>query len=118
MARALSGRTAVVTGGTRGIGHATAARLLAEGAQVIVTGTKPGGQGPAGCGYRAVDFTDLGSVSGFCSELAGIAPDILVNNAGINRIAPFAESILPTSRVSNRSMSRRPFFCARRSCLR
>ena len=34
----LAGRKAVITGGSRGIGRAIACRLLAEGAEVIVTG--------------------------------------------------------------------------------
>jgi NAD(P)-dependent dehydrogenase (short-subunit alcohol dehydrogenase family) len=39
--RRLEGRTAVVTGGgTRGIGRATAARLVAEGAHVFITGRR------------------------------------------------------------------------------
>jgi NAD(P)-dependent dehydrogenase (short-subunit alcohol dehydrogenase family) len=87
----LSGKLAVVTGGTRGIGAAIAAHLLADGARVVVTGTRPGGQGPAGTEYRAADFTDAAQLEAFAAQLAGLGADILVNNAGINKIAPFAE---------------------------
>lgn len=38
IARRLAGKRAIVTGGTQGIGRATAQRLLAEGAEVIITG--------------------------------------------------------------------------------
>ena len=39
----LSGKTALVTGGTSGIGLATAQRLAAEGAHVFITGRRQGG---------------------------------------------------------------------------
>ena len=41
MARKLEGKIAVVTGGTSGIGLATAKRFAAKGAQVFVTGRRP-----------------------------------------------------------------------------
>jgi NAD(P)-dependent dehydrogenase (short-subunit alcohol dehydrogenase family) len=40
MARKLEGKIAVVTGGTSGIGLATAKRFTAEGARVFVTGRR------------------------------------------------------------------------------
>ncbi len=87
----LAGRRGLVTGGTRGIGAAIAQRLLADGAEVIVTGTTPEGAAPAGCGYRPVDFTDGDATAAFAQDVAGLELDILVNNAGINKIGPFEE---------------------------
>jgi NAD(P)-dependent dehydrogenase (short-subunit alcohol dehydrogenase family) len=91
MTAPLAGRRALVTGGTRGIGAAIAERLAAEGAEVVVTGTRADASGPTGCEYRAVDFDDLAATEQFASEAAKLAPDILVNNAGVNKISPFAE---------------------------
>ncbi len=91
MSKPLSGKTALVTGATRGIGHAIASRLLAEGCRVIATGTTKAGAAPEGCDYRCVDFSAEDAARSFADEVAAMAPDILVNNAGINKIAPFAE---------------------------
>ena len=85
-----SGRRALVTGGTRGIGAAVATRLCSEGASVEVTGTRPDGAPPDRCRYHAVDFSDRDAAAVFVDRIAGEDFDILVNNAGINRVAPFA----------------------------
>lgn len=84
-------RTALITGGTRGIGRAIAERLLKRGERVVVTGTRKDGQAPVGCDYEAVDFSDPQASLAFAEKVSVLGIDILVNNAGINKIAPFAE---------------------------
>ena len=100
----LTGRAAVVTGGSRGIGLATAMALRAEGAHVLVCGRS----GPAvdgarshierspGPGRVAAVAADVRRhddaqrlVATALEELGGL--DILVNNAGVGRFAPLDE---------------------------
>ena len=64
-------RTAVVTGGSRGIGAATARMLEQEGARVYAASRADG-----------VDVTDPAAPERILDALGGEAPDILVNNAG------------------------------------
>ncbi|MFH1581683.1 MAG: SDR family oxidoreductase [Pseudomonadota bacterium] len=84
----LSNKTAIVTGGSRGIGQAIAQSFLAQGARVLVSGNEPE---PAwcrdhnGCDYRTVDLLDERSVEQFMTVIKGFeAIDILVNSAGIH----------------------------------
>ncbi len=89
----LSGRTALVTGSTRGIGHAIAQVLTECGARVAVVGrsadTAQAVAAELGNGAQgfACDVSDVAQVSALVErvEQALGAVDILVNNAGVTR---------------------------------
>jgi NAD(P)-dependent dehydrogenase (short-subunit alcohol dehydrogenase family) len=94
----LSGKTALVTGSTAGIGHAIAKGLAASGASVVVNGRT---QGKVDAVVAAIAKTapnakvrgvaaDV-STAGGCKALVAALPevDILINNAGIFEPKPF-----------------------------
>jgi NAD(P)-dependent dehydrogenase (short-subunit alcohol dehydrogenase family) len=89
----LSGRTAIVTGASRGIGLAIAAALLESGASVVVTSRKResaeqaaaalGSERIAGYAAHAADAEAAARCVDFTIDRFG-GVDILVNNAGTN----------------------------------
>lgn len=79
-------RRALVTGGTRGIGEATAIVLRDAGFDVVITGTRDGGAAPAGCKYVAVDLAKPANAEAFAGEMAAEGFSVLVNNAGMNKV--------------------------------
>jgi NAD(P)-dependent dehydrogenase (short-subunit alcohol dehydrogenase family) len=86
--RALAGKAAVVTGGTRGIGAVIAARFLAEGASVLVCGRKTPARLPEGGGrvaeFIAADVREPDQAKALVETAAARFGrlDIVVNNAG------------------------------------
>ncbi|MDE2473691.1 MAG: SDR family oxidoreductase [Alphaproteobacteria bacterium] len=92
----LSGKTAVVTGSTAGIGFAIAKGLAEAGAEVIVNGrTKQRVEAAVhkiGKGARGI-AADIGTAEG-CEALIRAVPrcDILVNNAGVFAPADFFDT--------------------------
>ncbi len=74
-------RTALVTGGARGIGAAIAARLVAEGYLVIVAGRHAPDALPLGQSFLAMDVADPASVRAGFAAIGRL--DALVNNAGM-----------------------------------
>jgi gluconate 5-dehydrogenase len=98
----LAGRRALVTGSSRGIGHALAVALAGAGAEVVLNGRNKDALAAAaqrleaeGARVRAVafDVTDRESVADAVRWVeAEIGPiDILVNNAGIQHRAALEE---------------------------
>ena len=84
----LEGRTALVTGASKGIGRAIAAELAAAGANVVLsyrTGADEAETLAAEIGGKAVqaDVSDSESASALVEEAGNV--DILVNNAGVTR---------------------------------
>jgi 3-oxoacyl-[acyl-carrier protein] reductase len=84
----LEGRTALVTGGSRGIGRAIAAELADAGAQVVI-GYRSGGEeaeeAASEIGGKAVqaDVSNADDAKRLVEEAGDV--DILVNNAGVTR---------------------------------
>ncbi len=96
--RSLAGQVVAITGGARGIGRATAAALISQGARVAIgdieaplaerTAQELGG-GTIGL---PLDVTDRDSFDGFLRETESrLGPlDVVINNAGIMPIGSFA----------------------------
>jgi NAD(P)-dependent dehydrogenase (short-subunit alcohol dehydrogenase family) len=88
----LAGRTAVVTGGSKGIGLAVVRRLAASGAQVI-TGAKSASPAIEALtrdkqvAFAEVDLADPAGPAQLIA-MAGDRVDILVNNVGATRARP------------------------------
>lgn len=89
----MTGRTALVTGASSGIGREVARALVSRGYRVLGTTRDPhalqDGSRVSGVEYVALDLTDRTSIEA-CARAAG-AVDILVNNAGESQMGPFEE---------------------------
>ncbi|MDY6997702.1 MAG: SDR family oxidoreductase [Actinomycetota bacterium] len=95
----LDGKTALVTGGTSGIGLATAQRLAAEGAHVFLTGRQQAGVdeaaasiGAAATGVRS-DITSAADLKNLVGtiESSGRGLDVVFANAGGGEFATLEE---------------------------
>jgi NAD(P)-dependent dehydrogenase (short-subunit alcohol dehydrogenase family) len=95
----LGGKTAIITGGARGIGRAIATRYAAEGARVVVADINAAeaegvageiGTGAFGLGVNVTQQASIDAMVAAVVERAGRI-DILVNNAGVFEMAPILE---------------------------
>ncbi|MFW2382223.1 MAG: SDR family oxidoreductase [Acidimicrobiales bacterium] len=97
----VAGKTAIVTGGSRGIGYMIATGLLSSGAKVYITARKA-----AACDRAAEELSEIGECVSIPADLStseGLAGftkafaeqedrlHILCNNAGANWVAPLGE---------------------------
>lgn len=98
----LQGKVAIITGGSRGIGRATAEAFLREGAAVVITASNQANAGKAAASLReAFPGSDVMGISPNLAELEDVRKafaqvlerfgrvDILVNNAGASDSTPF-----------------------------
>ncbi len=97
--RSLAGKVVAITGGARGIGRATAAALIAQGARIAIGDIESGlaeqtaeelGGGTIGL---PLDVTDRASFAHFLDQVEErLGPlDVLINNAGIMPVGPFVQ---------------------------
>ena len=98
----LTGRTALITGSSRGLGLAIAEGLADAGAAVVLNGSDPGRLAAAAAALRAkghtvheaaFDVTDEAAVVAAFARLdaEGIEVDVLFNNAGIQVRGPMVD---------------------------
>ena len=100
----LKDKVAIITGGSRGIGYATADKFLKEGATVILTASSQGSADKAVAQLKekypdatvagiSPNLSNLESVRNAFREAASKygCIDILVNNAGVSESTPFTE---------------------------
>ncbi|GAA2710015.1 SDR family NAD(P)-dependent oxidoreductase [Actinoplanes palleronii] len=94
----LTGKTAFISGSSRGIGYATARALAGEGVDVVLNGRDPARLADAVAALRRevpgvavsglpADFAVAGDVDRLCDQLPGV--DILVNNVGLFELKAF-----------------------------
>jgi NAD(P)-dependent dehydrogenase (short-subunit alcohol dehydrogenase family) len=119
----LAGRIALVTGGGSGIGRATAQRLAAEGACVVVADrdAEPAKTVAAGLGSADVavpvtaDVTSEDDVAGAfaAAALAFGGVDLVVNNAGLSISKPLIETTAADWDILHDVMARGSFLVSR-----
>jgi rhamnulose-1-phosphate aldolase/alcohol dehydrogenase len=121
--RPLAGRVALVTGGGSGIGRATAQRLAAEGACVVVADRDADAAKEVASGIGSADAAvavsaDVTSEDDIaaafsCAALAFGGVDLVVNNAGLSISKPLTETTLADWDILHDVMARGSFLVSR-----
>ncbi len=106
-----SERTAVVTGGAKGIGRACSDALRAAGFRVVVLGRDQHALRDAGYAHLVCDVTDEVSVAAAFDEIGVV--DVLVNNAGVSLSAPVHRTSLADWNEAFAVNATGAFLCAR-----
>lgn len=122
----LSGKRALVTGASRGLGQAMALGLAQAGATVIITARKLASldetsalitASGAKCMPAAMDVQDIPATKGTIDQCVADAGglDILINNAGYEQVCPSLELDEETWDKINDTNLKGAFFCAQRA---
>ncbi|TVP55785.1 MAG: SDR family oxidoreductase [Gemmatimonadales bacterium] len=125
MAMDLSGKTAVITGSTKGIGRSVAEAMVAAGGSVVIASRTAGDvaaataalneQGPGRAHGIPCDVRDREDcealIEGAVEAFGGI--DILVNNAGLGRFAKIQEMEIESWDTQIRTNLDGVFYCSR-----
>jgi rhamnulose-1-phosphate aldolase/alcohol dehydrogenase len=119
----LAGRIALVTGGGSGIGRATAVRLAAEGACVVVADRDAGPAATVAAGLGSADVAvpvtaDVTSEADVAAAIAAAAlafggVDLIVNNAGLSISKPLKETTAADWDILHDVMARGSFLVSR-----
>lgn len=125
MSSTLTGKVAIVTGGSRGIGLAVARLLARQGAAVAITGTHQAGvqaaadtlahDGATGVLPLVADVRDAAQVESAFSHVASVLGgiDVLVNNAGLAVFKPVVDMAIDEWRLMFDTNISGVFHCCR-----
>lgn len=120
MELSLKGLSALITGGSKGIGHAIAERFAADGARVLITGRTADSVNealatlPQGVSGFAADLAVPGDIARLLEHAERTLGEthILVNNAGVFPVTPLAELRAEEWHAVFATNLDAPFFCA------